>query len=360
MAPSMNVFRVLGDVSHTLSKCILIWAIHSNKSAEGVSLITQLFYLLVFTTRYIDVFKVHPFISFLSFWNFTLKIFYIFSSALIVFLMMKVYARTREREKAWKFGGYCLGGSFLLAPIMVLIFRSKNDDMGRGPIEMLWAFSIILESVCVFPQLLLLRQTQVPTVIDSYYLVTLGSYRGFYILNWIWREFDVYRPPDAISVIFGVIQTALYVDFAWVYYTRQRVKLRSGGVVDGDDLRQSWLLGRIFGRFGTQVSAEDIENGDAHGQNGIAGLGAQRSSNWGSRGISVSADESVIASERERQRNADAASKAQLPEYTAADAKMKHPDELARILDDDADSDEDIVGTHDSGVENGSVWRDGP
>jgi len=32
-----NVFRVLGDVSHTLSKFILIWAIHSNRSAEGDS-----------------------------------------------------------------------------------------------------------------------------------------------------------------------------------------------------------------------------------------------------------------------------------------------------------------------------------
>lgn len=31
----MNVFRILGDVSHTASKCILIWAIHSNRSAEG-------------------------------------------------------------------------------------------------------------------------------------------------------------------------------------------------------------------------------------------------------------------------------------------------------------------------------------
>ena len=36
--PSMtafNVFHVLGDVSHTTSKLILIWAIHSNSSAEG-------------------------------------------------------------------------------------------------------------------------------------------------------------------------------------------------------------------------------------------------------------------------------------------------------------------------------------
>lgn len=32
---SMNVFRILGDLSHTASKCILIWAIHANHSAEG-------------------------------------------------------------------------------------------------------------------------------------------------------------------------------------------------------------------------------------------------------------------------------------------------------------------------------------
>jgi len=358
----MNAFRVLGDVSHTLSKCILIWAIQSNKSAEGVSLITQLFYLLVFTTRYIDIFNLHAFKSFQSLWNFTLKIFYISSSALIVFLMLKVYARTREREKAWKFGGYCLGGSFLLAPFMVLLFRDGEDDLGRGPVEMLWAFSIILESVCVLPQLLLLRQTNVPTVIDSYYLVTLGSYRGLYILNWIWREeFEPYRPPGAIEVIFGIIQTAMYVDFAWVYWTRQRVKLRSGGVVDGDDLRQSWFLGRIFNRLGAQPLPEDIENGEGEGgiQDGNTRVGAQRTSNWGSRGISVSADEDVLANERERQGDIDARSKSETPTYAAADAKMKDPDDLAGILDDeDGDSDEDVGGEHRE-AGNGREWRNG-
>jgi len=35
MPVSYNVFRVLGDVLHTSSKFILIWAIHRNKSAEG-------------------------------------------------------------------------------------------------------------------------------------------------------------------------------------------------------------------------------------------------------------------------------------------------------------------------------------
>jgi len=55
---NMNIFRILGDVSHTASKCILIYQIHHNKSAEGVSLLTQLLYILVFGTRYLDLFWV--------------------------------------------------------------------------------------------------------------------------------------------------------------------------------------------------------------------------------------------------------------------------------------------------------------
>jgi ER lumen protein retaining receptor len=35
MAIHLNIFRVIADLSHTASKCVLIWAIHSNKSAEG-------------------------------------------------------------------------------------------------------------------------------------------------------------------------------------------------------------------------------------------------------------------------------------------------------------------------------------
>ena len=116
-----QIFRILGDVSHTLSKCILIYSIHSNSSAEGVSLITQSLYCLVFITRYLDLFQIY------SWWNFVLKIFYILSSLYIIFLMMRIYARTREREKAWKFGGACLIGSALLAPLVMLIFRKKYE-----------------------------------------------------------------------------------------------------------------------------------------------------------------------------------------------------------------------------------------
>lgn len=92
----------------------------------GVSLITQVFYAAVFCSRYLDLFWVSPAVSY---WNFAFKIFYIVTSVYVIILMTQFYARTREREKAWKFGLVCLGGSILAAPLMMLIFRSNWDFM---------------------------------------------------------------------------------------------------------------------------------------------------------------------------------------------------------------------------------------
>ena len=147
-------------------------------------------------------------------------------------------------------------------------------------------FSIVLESVCVLPQLLLLRQTTVPTVIDSFYLVTLGSYRALYILNWILKA-AVDKKVDPVDAIFGIIQTALYIDFAWVYWTRQRVKLRSGGVVDSDDLGRGYLIRHLLGK-GNDPNDEESEPISGEHQNGNA---KPQGTSWGPRGISVSADD---------------------------------------------------------------------
>lgn len=166
---------------------------------------------------------------------------------------------------------------------------------------MAWTFSIVLESICVLPQLLLLRQTSVPTVITSFYLVFLGSYRALYILNWLMQAFDkVQRPDYWTGVVFGIIQTALYIDFAWVYWSRQRVKLRGGGIVDSDDLRNSYIVGSFIGRRNNRNSSEedeDITEEDAalaSQENGVVRPSAPHSSrSWGARGISVSADDTL-------------------------------------------------------------------
>lgn len=182
----------------------------------------------------------------------------------------------------------------------------------------------MLESVCVLPQLLLLRQTTVPTVITSFYILFLGSYRALYLVNWIMRAAnDDY--PDGVSVLFGIIQTALYADFAWVYYTRQRVKLRNGGVVDADDLRRGWLLSRIFGK---QTEAADEESAPL--SNGVPASRGPTRAKWGARGISISADDTVLENVPEQSLEEHGVEDSLDP-----DARMQDPDELAKVLDED-------------------------
>ena len=318
--------------------------------SAGVSLITQILYALVFVTRYLDMFKgkiQDPRNPEGTLWNFILKNFYIITSFYIIFVMMRVFARTREREKAWKLGAYCLAISALLAPPATIVSNVGHENAKTTILGVLWTFSIILESVCVVPQLLLLRQTTVPTVIDSYYLLTLGSYRAFYILSWIYRGFSKEHHFEWRSVVFGIIQTALYIDFAWVYWTRQRVKLRNGGVVDSDDLSRGYLVGRVLGRGDPEGDAEERVGLDgANEPNGAAAT--RKGGSWGARGISVSADEDVVDSP-----------------YSKADGTATRNAEVTNDgLTDFADDENDVGRVHaESDIESrrpsaGQVWRD--
>jgi ER lumen protein retaining receptor len=105
---------------------------------------------------------------------------------------------------------YLLVGSGLLA----LFF-----PYSWTPTEMLWAFSIWLESVAILPQLFMLQRTGEAETITTHYLFALGAYRALYIPNWIYRYFfDSFVDP--IALIAGIVQTVLYSDFFWIYYTK--------------------------------------------------------------------------------------------------------------------------------------------
>lgn len=210
---------------------------------------------------------------------------------------------------------------------------------------MLWVFSEILESVCVIPQLLLLRQTTVPTVIDSFYLVTLGTYRFLYILNWIVRGAKEKDYRDPTSWVWGTIQTALMIDFAWVYWSRQRVKLRRGGVVDSEDFGRGWLVGRFVGRKSVDFDFDEEEAGTRHDDQD-----ARPKNTWGRRGISVSADEGVRDAPRRKS-----------PGNGHAEPESQPLTDPAAFEDDESD-DEGLPpaasASHASGVRGGDEWTD--
>jgi len=105
---------------------------------------------------------------------------------------------------------------FLLtaAAVLAVIFPSKYT-----PSELLWTFSIWLESVAILPQLFIVQRTGEAETITAHYIFALGVYRALYIPNWLWRYY-VDGHKDPISVLAGLVQTALYCDFFYIYWTK--------------------------------------------------------------------------------------------------------------------------------------------
>ena len=69
------------------------------------------------------------------------------------------------------------------------------------------------------PQLYMISKTGEAETITSHYLFALGSYRGLYIANWVFRYLTE-GFFDLIAIVAGCVQTALYCDFFYLYITK--------------------------------------------------------------------------------------------------------------------------------------------
>lgn len=206
-----NIFRIAADVSHLASVFILIEAIRKTKQIDGISLKTQVLYVLVFCTRYLDLLK----FSWTSVYNTIMKIFFIGSSIYVINLIQKskisnpvAYRDMLVRDTFHI--KYLLGGCTVLALLTSKSFRV---------LELCWTFSVWLESLAILPQLFMLSRSRKAGTLTTHYIFALGLYRALYIPNWIWRYVAEER-LDKLSIVTGIIQTALYSDFFYIYYKR--------------------------------------------------------------------------------------------------------------------------------------------
>ncbi|CAL8147394.1 unnamed protein product [Prunus armeniaca] len=173
----MNAFRLAGDMTHLASILVLLLKIYATKSCSGVSLKTQELYVLVFLSRYLDLFT-----NFVSVYNTVMKLVFIGSSLAIVWCMRmhNVVKRSYNKELDTFRHDFLLGGCFVLALLIHEEFTFQ---------EVLWAFSIYLEAVSILPQLVLLQRSGNVDNLTGQYVFLLGAYRALYILNWIYRYF---------------------------------------------------------------------------------------------------------------------------------------------------------------------------
>lgn len=201
----MNVFRLIADLLHLASILILLLKIVKTRSCAGISLKTQILYSVVFATRYLDLFT-----TYISLYNTLMKVFFIASSLYIVYLCLVKFKATRDPTLDTFRIEFLLGGSALLA----LAFNYEFTVL-----EVLWAFSVYLEAVAILPQLFMLSRTGEAETITTHYLFALGMYRALYLLNWIYRYYTEGH-VDIIVWLAGTVQTVLYSDFLWIYFTR--------------------------------------------------------------------------------------------------------------------------------------------
>jgi ER lumen protein retaining receptor len=184
---------------------ILLIKIWKTRSCAGISGRSQVLFALVFLTRYLDLFT-----NFISIYNTAMKVFFLASSIGTVYLMyMKFKATYDHNHDTFRI-------EFLLAPVAVLALVLNHEF---SVMEILWTFSIYLESVAILPQLFMVSKTGEAESITSHYLFALGSYRALYILNWVFRYY-MENFYDVIAIVAGCVQTILYCDFFYLYITK--------------------------------------------------------------------------------------------------------------------------------------------
>ncbi|XP_074648407.1 ER lumen protein-retaining receptor 2 [Tubulanus polymorphus] len=201
----MNIFRLVGDLSHLLAIVILLIKIWKTRSCAGISGKSQIMFAMVFLTRYLDLIT-----SFVSVYNTSMKCVFIACSLATVFMIYSKFKATYDSNHD------TFRVEFLVVPVAGLALLVNHDF---SPLEILWTFSIYLESVAILPQLFMVSKTGEAETITSHYLFALGSYRALYILNWVYRYyFEGFF--DLIAIVAGCVQTILYCDFFYLYITK--------------------------------------------------------------------------------------------------------------------------------------------
>ncbi|GFY83369.1 endoplasmic reticulum retention defective 2B [Actinidia rufa] len=158
----MNLFRLAGDMTHLLSIVVLLLKIRTMKSCAGISLKTQELYIIVFVTRYLDLFM-----RYVSFYNTVMKLVFLGTSVAIVWYMRyhKVVKQTYNKDEDTFRHYFLIPPCFVLA---LLIHRAFNV------MEVLWTFSLYLEAVAILPQLVLLQRSRNIDNLTGNYVFLLG------------------------------------------------------------------------------------------------------------------------------------------------------------------------------------------
>ena len=182
----------------------------------GISVKSHELFLIVFVTRYLDLFT-----TFYSLYNSFMKVLYICTTAMIIYTIKFTQPFKSTYDKAQDSFLHIKFAVLPCAVIALITHLIQHHFTMKHSLDLLWIFSIYLESIAILPQLIVLQRYREVENLTGNYVFFMGAYRALYILNWIYRSYHEPLYQHHFVVYFcGVLQTLLYVDFFYYYIKR--------------------------------------------------------------------------------------------------------------------------------------------
>ena len=147
----------------------------------------------------------------LSFYNTVMKAAYILFQAVLLYIIRFKYFHSYDSE----LDNFRI--EMLVIPGVILSFFIGIVQGSLSLSDILYSFSLLLESVAILPQLLQLQKMQESETLTSSYIFLLGIYRLFYLLSWMVKKFLGLHIDDMLLAT-GILQTLLYLHFFFLFY----------------------------------------------------------------------------------------------------------------------------------------------
>jgi len=196
---SWNPYRYAGDLLHDVAVVVLMFHLLTKRSVEGLSKRSQLLYLTLFVSRYLDVFDHSQ-----AFYLLAHKGFFV-TTSLLACLAFVCWSSTYQYERD------------TVSYFLIMILAACCCDLPKtGWLEFLWTLSQYLEGFAMVPQYVFTYRTpsdeRGPCGIIAF-VVLMGSYRSCYAMNWVHKK--IHRPyySDTHSWLGGAVNLAFFIDF---------------------------------------------------------------------------------------------------------------------------------------------------
>lgn len=194
-----NIFRYVADYTHLTGMCLGLGSVIATKSVEGFSRKTQILYLIVYLTRYMDILTKTQVRYLLIF-----KVTFILITISMLFAFNHFSATYSER----------LDSCNLLAVLMPTGGFAVITSVGATLTDELWTWSEYLEPFALVPQYIVCYRAANLRPVVVLYILLVGGYRFGYICNWIYKRYMLHGAyHDYTSWAGGVLECVLFVDF---------------------------------------------------------------------------------------------------------------------------------------------------